>query len=241
MRAIAKAAGWSLLLSGTALSTVSAQDKPTTFTGDLGFVNAAGNTSVTTFNLGQGVRHTNGAWKLQQRFAALYGKTEGEKSAEQFEAGIRADYALSPRLAVYAQAGWDRNQFAGISRRFEEGVGLALKVVATERDELSVEAGLGATQQRSTLAVSNAYLSGRAAARYRHLLAEKAFVQQRLEFIPNFDVSDDYRIMSESTLVAPLSGAIALKVSYVVRVDNLPEPGFEKSDRILTTGVQLNW
>ena len=32
---------------------------------------------------------------------------------------------------------------------------------------------------------------------------------------------------------------IGLRVSYLVRFDNQPEPGFEKTDRILTTGVQV--
>lgn len=230
-----------ILLLSSAGTSLSAQDKPTTFTTDLGFVNAAGNTSVTTFNLGEVLTHTSGAWKLQQSLGALYGKTEGEKSAEQLQAGVRADYALSERVSLYGRAGWDRNQFAGINRRFEEGVGLAVKLVALERDVLSVEAGLGATQQVNTSDESSNFLAGRAAALYKHTLAEKAFVQQALEFIPNFDVSDDYRIFSETSLVAPLSSAIALKVAYVVRLDNLPEPGFKKTDRILTTGVQLNW
>lgn len=235
------------LLTGTAAllllvtSPLGAQDKPTTFTTDLGFVNAAGNTSVTTFNLGEVLTHTTGVWTLKQTIAALYGKTDGEKSAEQFQAGVRADYALSERVGLYGRAGWDRNEFAGISRRFEEGLGVAIKLVAQERDQLSIEAGFGATQQRSTEAVSDTYLAGRAAAAYKHLLAEKAFVQQLLEFIPNFDSSEDYRVFSETALVAPLSSAIALKMGYTIRLDNLPEPGFKKTDRVLTTGVQLNW
>jgi hypothetical protein len=40
-------------------------------------------------------------------------------------------------------------------------------------------------------------------------------------------------------LTAPLSRPIALRVSYLIRFDNLPEPGFETTDRILTTGVQI--
>ncbi len=218
-----------------------AQDRPTRFTADLGFVNAAGNTSVTSINLGEQLSHTSGAWTLVQDFAMLYGRTDGEKSAEQFRAGGRADYALSARLAVYGRAGWDRNQFAGINRRFEEGVGLAFKVVEAPRTEFAVEGGLGATQQVNTSEESTNFLTGRAAGRFRQLLSEKAFVQQLLEFVPSFDQSEDYRILSETSLVAPLSSAIALKVSYVVRFDNLPEPGFRKSDRVLTTGIQLNW
>lgn len=229
----------SLLAAPLFLAT--AQERPTRITADLGFVSAAGNTSVTSFNLGEQVTHVAGAWRFQQTFAALYGRTDGEKSAEQFRFGGRADYALSERVAVYGLAGWDRNAFAGIRRRFEEGLGLAVQLLAGERTGLTAEGGLGATQQRSTADESSTFLSGRAASRLTHRFTEKAVFQQGVEFLPNFDVSADYRILSETTLVAPLSGTIAIKVSYVVRFDNLPEPGFRKSDRVLTTGIQLSW
>lgn len=238
MQRMLLAACFTLLASPFSLA---AQDRPTALTLDLGFVNAAGNTSVTTFNLGEQLTQVTGAWTLRQHAAALYGRTEGEKSAEQFRAGVRADYALSERIGVYGLAAWDRNEFAGISRRFEEGVGLAFKAIMEPRTELAFEGGVGATQQRNTAEESSSFLAGRAAGRFKQFLTEKAWLQQSVEFLPSFEESDDYRILSETSLVAPLSASIALKVSYVVRYDNVPEPGFVKSDRVLTTGVQVNW
>lgn len=222
-------------------SLLSAQDRPTRLTADLGFVSAAGNTSVTSFNFGEQVTHAAGPWRFQQAFTALYGRTDGEKSAEQIRLGGRADYGLSARVAVYGLVGWDRNEFAGISRRFEEGVGLAVNLLEGERTELTAEGGVGATQQRSTAGERSTFLSGRAASRFTHRFTEKATLQQGHEFLPSFDVAEVYRILSETSLVAPLFGIIAIKVSYVVRFDNLPEPGFRKSDRVLTTGIQLSW
>ena len=222
-------------------ASLAGQERPTSLTTDLGFVNVAGNTSVTSVTFGEVLTHTSGAWTLQQTFAALYGRTDGEKSAEQLRAGVRADHAISDRVGIYGLAGWDRNEFAGISRRFEEGIGVALQVIAEARTELAFETGVGATQQRNTLEESSNFLSGRAAGRFKRLLAEKAYLQQLLEFLPNVDASGDYRMVSETSLLAPLSTSIALKASYVIRYDNVPEPGFVKSDRVLTTGVQVNW
>ncbi len=236
MRCVLLASCFSLLAAA-----LPAQDKPTAITLDFGLVNAAGNTSVTSFNFGEQLTHVAGPWTLRQHAAALYGRTDGEKSAEQFRAGVRADHAFSDRVGVYGLIGWDRNEFAGIRTRFEEGLGVAVQAIAEPRTQLAFEAGIGATQQRNTLGESSRFLSGRAAGRFKYLLAEKAYVQQLLEFLPNFDESDAYRIFSETSLVAPLSTSIALKASYVIRYDNLPEPGFVKSDRVLTTGVQVNW
>jgi len=38
-----------------------------------------------------------------------------------------------------------------------------------------------------------------------------------------------------------LSQHIFLKLSHVIRFDNLPEPGFRKTDRLLTSGIQITY
>jgi putative salt-induced outer membrane protein len=225
----------------TAGSILPAQERGTNFTTDLGFVNAAGNTSVTSFDFAERLLIVGEGWKLQQTFAVLYGRTDGEPSAEQVRASVRGDHTLFGRLAVYGLVRWDRNRFAGLHRRLEEGIGLALRFKTPQSYEFDVELGFGATQEVNTDRVASAFQTGRAASRFRQYLSKKAYLQQTVEFIPNFETSTDFRFQSESSLVAPLTGVIALKAGYVVRFDNLPEPGFRKSDRVLTTGIQLNW
>src|SRR5688572_20308541 len=96
-------------------------------TADLGFVAATGNTDVTTFNVGEEVLATLGAWGLKQTFGVVYGHTDGETSASLWRASLRGDRTLGGRFGVYAIGAFDRNRFAGISRRFEEGAGLVVK------------------------------------------------------------------------------------------------------------------
>ena len=38
--------------------------------------------------------------------------------------------------------------------------------------------------------------------------------------------------------MAPLSAGFGIKVSYVIRYQNLPDPGFLATDRIFSTGIQ---
>src|SRR6185503_18951958 len=75
--------------------------KPVQLALDLGLVNAAGNTNVTTFNLGQKLGWTTGAWLFAQTAKAIYGKTEGTTTAESYDASLRADRVLSPNLSVF--------------------------------------------------------------------------------------------------------------------------------------------
>ncbi len=234
------------LLAGALPSVARGQDEPpppVQFTGDLGFVNTAGNSEVTTLNVGERLTYRTAGWVLGEFFNVIYGKTDGTESTSLWKAGARVDRELSQRLAVYGFVGWERNKFAGISRRFEEGVGLAYKVLTGPKSVLDFEAGVSLNQQRSTLAgiPEDKFAAGRAAGLFRYNLSESAFLTQLVEFLPNLEESDDYRVNSETALVASLSKSIALKLGYVVRFDNLPEPGFKETDRIFTSGIQVNF
>ncbi len=231
-------------LALTALPALRAQDeapRPWQLQTDFGFVNTAGNTATTTLNAGEKASYLIGAWTFAQYFSAVYGRTEGRTSAENYTAGLRGDYAFSKPVGIYVLGGWDRNEFAGISRRFEEGAGLVFKALAAERTTLSIETGVAANQQRDLVGTTTDFISGRGAILLKQMLNQKAYFQQLGEVLPNFKDSKDVRINTETALVAPLSSTIALKAGYVVRFDNQPEPGFEKTDRFLTSGLQVTF
>ena len=69
----------------------------------------------------------------------------------------------------------------------------------------------------------------------------RTYFQQIVEFIPNFEVSDDYRLNSETALVAPLSSNFAIKVGYLVRYRGLPPDGVKKTDTVFRTGLQVTY
>ena len=232
-----------IALCFSAAAMVSAQDaeevKPFQLQADLGFVNVAGNTEVTSLNAGEKVIYTTAPIVLTQTFTAIYGRTDGQTSASTWKASGRMDYGFAEHLAVFGLVGFEKNRFAGIDRRFEEVVGLALKVLTGPHDILETEAGLSFNQQRTTTAVEDNFIAARAAAMYKHLLGEKAFLQQTAEALPNLEDSEDLRVNTETALVAPLSSSISLKLAYAIRFDNQPEPGFKKTDRMFTSGVQV--
>lgn len=239
------AAALALVGLGFAAGPLSAQKAPkqVRVTGDFSFVNASGNSDLTTLSGSEKLQITSrdSLWRFEQTGAAVYGRSRDSTTAGTYSASARLDRELSPRLSVFAAGTWLRNRFAGIGRRFEELLGLAGQLVAEDRDKLDVEVGAAITQQRSTAGVDDNFVAARVAGRYKHLLTDKAFFQQKAEFLPNLQTSSDYRINSETSLVAPLSTAIALTMSYVVRFDNLPEPGFKKTDRLLSSGIQVTF
>jgi putative salt-induced outer membrane protein len=210
-------------------------------TTDLGFVNASGNTDVTTFNVGEELLASFGAWGLKQTFGVVYGRTDGESTTSLWRAAVRGDRAIGSRLGIYVIGAFDRNRFAGISRRFEEGAGLVAKLIDSPVNRLELEGGGGFTQQRSTTGETQSFPSARAAGTYRRSFGERSHAQLTTEVLPNLEETGDTRVNSRAELVAPLSQSIALKLAYVVRFDNQPEPTFQKTDRIFTAGLQITF
>lgn len=206
---------------------------------DLGFVNTAGNTDVTTLNFGEKVGYLTAPWRFSQFVSVVYGQNGGVETADQWKTGVRADYRFVARFGAYGLVSFERNRFAGIGRRFEEAGGVAYQVVAAPRDALDIETGINFVQQGDLALVTNSFAAGRFATVFKHQLTTAAYVQESAEALLNLKTSDDIRVNSETALVAPISKRIALKASYVIRYDNVPEAGFQKTDRILTTGLQI--
>lgn len=237
-------------LTATAALTVAAQDKPpekpVKIVADLGFVNASGNSEVTTLNVGEKLtwKPTGSRFSFGQVAKYVYGKTDGEKSADQVVVEGRIDYAISARLAAFGGLNYDRDPFAGIDKRFMEPVGLSFLALDAAKHKLTLEGGAAFTQVTYTELQANdqfgeELVSVRAAATYKWLFAEKAYLQEFAEYLPALETDGGYRFNSETAVVAPIAGIFALKASYLIRYNSAPPVGFGDTDRTFTTGIQI--
>lgn len=236
---------WIAIASLVAAGPLVAQDKapkPFEFAGDAGFVMTSGNTAVTTLSLNEKLVLNSGPWKLTQQFGVVYGKIKDSVNTSIWRAGLRGDRLFTARTGLYVLLNYDKNRFAGVAGRWEEGVGALVKAIIEDADRLEFELGLSAVQQSATSAAADRnFAAGRAAAIYKHLFAEKAYFSQTAEYLPNLQNGPDWRLNSESALVAPVSSSIAIKVAFSVRYQNLPDPGFLPADRLFSTGIQVTY
>jgi len=233
-----------LVVALVAVATAArAQDaKPTTsFTGSLGYVGASGNTNLTTLSVGDKIAHTDGRWTLTQVAAYVYGETDSKESANQLAVSGRADFAFQPRLALFAGVSYERNPFAGFNARTDEMAGLRWKAVAAPSDTLNLDAGGVLTQQTDVSGASQSYPSARLAASYKHVFSKSAYFQQLAEYVPNLQTSGAYRVNTESSVVAPVSAHIGVKMSYAIQYNSRPPVNFGSTDRLLTAGVQVTF
>jgi len=213
----------------------------TSFTADLGAISASGNTRLRTLSVGDKITHTNGKWVLSQLAAYVYGQTNGFASANQLRVAARSDYSLHPRLSVFSSAAYERNRFAGFIRRTDENLGLSWKALQMTWDTLAVDGGGVLTQQSNVDGTSKNFPAGRLAGAFKHAFSKTAYFLELAEYIPDLQSTGEYRVNSESALVAPLSSHMGIKVGYVIRYNSSPPPSFLTTDRVLTSGIQVSF
>lgn len=230
-----------LALVATPLAAQNPDSVVTKITADLGYVQASGNSRVTTTSVGQKLTQQRGRLGLEQTFSLVYGEQNDVVNTNFLRAGLRAEYKLGGLFSAFATVAYDRNVFAGIKSRFEENLGLAWRAIGAPRDTLRLEAGFSVTQQTSVDGIANDFPAGRLATAYRHTFSPSTYFLQAAEYLPNFKETADYRVNTESAVVAPVSARVNLKLSYLIRYDNLPEPTFRNTDRVFTTGVQITF
>lgn len=234
------------LLAGVAAlaPALAAQDAPavvTKITADIGYVAVTGNTQVTTFNIGERLNQSRGRWTFDQGVALVYSQQRDSVITNWFKANVRGDYRIDKVLAAFTALIYDRNTFAGIERRFEEQLGLAARLLGTSTDTVRVEGGGSFTQQVGTDGIQQNFPSARGAASWRHGFTPAAYFLQTVEYLPNLKETEDWRVNTESALIAPISAKIGVKLSYVIRYDNLPQAGFATTDRLFTSGLQITF
>ena len=229
-------------LVGGLVSTLHAQTPPaarlrTQF--DLSFVQAAGNTRLTTLHLSERLGYHPAPWKLTQTFAVVNGSAEGVQTANSLGAGLRGDYEFTPRFRLYGLVGYEKDRFAGLARRLREEAGASYGAIAAARDTLDIEAGIGLTQEQGDTTAARDFASSRAAVRYRRVFRAATYCEGKSELLVNLADGDDNRVNADLALVAPISRNVAVKLGYTVRYDQQPEPGKRATDTVAAAGLQI--
>jgi putative salt-induced outer membrane protein len=216
---------------------------PVKFTADLGYVSTSGNTSVQTLNVGDKVVAKFRTVSFTQQFAVVHGKSKGETVASNWRSSLRTDVSIRPNFGVFGSLNYERNVFAGLASRVSNVVGLTAELLKHSGNRLTIEGGVSITAQRAVSANKGKnldFLGGRAATAFVHQFGPKASISQQVEFLPNFRESADLRVNTESTVLAPITRQIALRLSFIVRYDGQPVPGYGTTDRLFTSGIQIS-
>jgi putative salt-induced outer membrane protein len=210
---------------------------------EVALVNTTGNSEVLTIAFANELEYNftpalTGNWKL----GALQGKTSGETTAERYYTDLRFDYRLAERVYTFLLGGWLKDRFAGIDRRVNFGPGIGYHVIKGPKSFLRCEAGLNYTYEDYVVQESADFLEGRAYSRYEYMFSEKNRFLLSVEYLQDLNASDNYKLNSETAVVAGLIGALSLKIGYEVRYQNRPKPAtLKKTDTVLNAAFVITY
>jgi putative salt-induced outer membrane protein YdiY len=167
----------------------------------------------------------------------LGSKSRGVNTAEQYFASEKVSYKVTDRNYVFEKYQWDKDRFAGIRNRHDSTVGAGREVFKTPKDLMIAELGGGYVSEERINQKTNGFASGRAYGKYTRTISETASFSQDAEYLHNFEDGDDFRVKTETSLLAALSAHLSLKVSYVWKHVGVPPAGFSRNDTTTTVGL----
>ncbi len=170
----------------------------TSFTGDLGFISASGNTNVQTLTIGDKFTYTHYRWMFSQLGTYVSGETDNKQTANQLRLAERVDYAFRPRVSVFIGEAYEQNKFAGFNTRNDEIVGVSWQAILAPHDSARLDFGGVLTQESDVDSTHQSYPSARAALSYKHQFSKLAYFHQFVEYLPNLQTSGSYRFNTES-------------------------------------------
>jgi putative salt-induced outer membrane protein len=211
-----------------------AQDVETGWSGE-GALNAGfttGNTETRDAGVHLKGAHVGEAWSQSMEFGADYGDTDGVESRNRLAATGQIDRSFGERMNAYVRATWERDAFSGFENRYFAGLGIGAKVVETDQTTWAIEGGPGykideVRATATTPASTEENLGARAGSKFKHAFNDRVSLSNDTEAVYS---STSTQLSNSIALDAGLMGNLSARVSFDVRHDTDPLPGFEATD-----------
>lgn len=204
---------------------------------EAGFNKSTGNTNETG-TLFQ-VDTTREGLTTRQRINALHDrqKTDGDLTRSRSLASYQINRKLGERFSVYGLVGWEKDRFAGYTRRFTESLGFGYQLLNTEDMRLSIDAGPAFRQVRFVEGGSKSEMAARASLAYRwDILPTLTFSQDAAAVL---DGSKTFT--SNTALTSKLWGSLSGRLSYYVIHEGDPVDDRKKTDTTMRLSLVYSY
>ena len=234
---------------------------------ELSFVNTSGNSETSTFAAKNLLKFKftdklEGQWDAAALFSQSTSKTSDETdppeseetktTAERYSTNIKLSYLFTERFYSGLGAGWLRDELAGLKNKYYAGPFAGYKILTGPKHLLKGELGLNYAKEEYTYEKKDQdrepgkkfedkdFLEGRAFGLYEYAFTEKTKFSQSIEYLYDFDDSDNYKANSLSAFTVAVSDVFSVKTSYEIRYVNQVPADLDTTDRILTVALVAN-
>jgi len=175
----------------------------------------------------------------RQRINALHDrqKTDGSLTRSRSLATYQLNRKLGERLSVYGLVGWERDRFAGYTRRFTESLGIGYQLLRTDDMSLSVDAGPAFRQVSFVEGGSETEMAARGSIAYRwDILPTLTFSQDASAILDG-----NKTFTSTTAFTTKLLGALSGRLSYYVIHEGEPIDNRKKTDTTMRLSLVYSY
>jgi putative salt-induced outer membrane protein len=203
---------------------------------DLSLITATGNSKTQTGSARMETSKKTVRDRWIGRAGALYGKSDGEKTAQYFYANGEYNYFHSPKTYSIYFLGWEKDKLAGLDGRITGRVGLGHEYFKNDQHFLAVEGNVGYVYENEA-DDTQGYPEGRLYGIYEHYFSKTAMFFQTLEYLQDLGQLRNYRVNSTTGLKLAINTQWSLKTALTIRYDHEPAEGFRETDTITETAL----
>jgi len=216
--------------------------------GELGFVDAKGNTNADTFDAKLALSDQIGPWKHTLTVDDLSAKTSGVTSANRKDAAFQSNYDLTTASFVFGGLSYINDAFSGFAYQANATLGYGRKLIDSSATKLTAQLGVGYGQLRPYEPINDAagveigqqkgerenagVLQGEV--KYEQALTSTTKLTDDLKFTyadVNTYLEDDL------ALAVKVSTKLSLSVAYAVRHNTSPPPDSKATDTLTTVNL----
>jgi len=205
--------------------------------GELSFVNTTGNTDTTAFGASADFTLRPNPWLYEEKLQFVRNATDDIVDAQALTQRFRVARVLTPRLNVFGEHNYLRDELSGTEHRNVINGGVTFALIKTALQTLDVDGSIGYAKELRVVGddISTGVVIG--GTKYRLKLTANAEIADDFALQESFYDSSDYRISHFIGLTAKISNVFALKVGNTLRFVNTPALGFEKRDSITAAAI----
>ncbi|MBI4325605.1 MAG: DUF481 domain-containing protein [Chloroflexi bacterium] len=176
-------------------------------------------------------------------YSFAYGKTEGILSANRMTGSSKTEWNTSKKWYVYNLAGAGYDEIRKTELQYEIGPGMGYELINSTNYNVVVKSELGMSFQDQCRADGTrlSTYSARIAETFVWKVRDKLTIDGRVEYFPNVESLEDYRIRAETNLRYPLSKHLSLNLTVIDLYDTLPASGVTPNDLQIRSAVALKF
>lgn len=211
--------------------------------GSLSAGTTTGNTETTDIGLGLDVAREMNVWTIGLQASADYGETDGLETKNRIFLGSNLDRQINDRLFGFGQLSYERDEFSGFESRAFIGGGLGYDVLNGDVTQWTVRGGPGLKIDEIEAVLDNTTVPATVLSPATTEESFSAIAQSNFAHAFNDNVAftnDTTMVYAEtstqignvSAFTATLTDTLSARVSFEVRHETDPVPGFEDTDTI---------